>query len=242
MKSENLSKYYAPVAAVGFAVFAVNFIVNSIGMFTYSLMYGGSPQYIFLAIVTCIAYIGMTVTVFIKNKKAVLAFSVVNALITMGMVKFAGNLYIGYFLSYAILSAIIVLNMKGNDVVKKIWFIPGVARFIFDIFYWIFYSYFSYIEETWTSILLNIIISAAFIFAGLWLKEDFATAEKETVNLGKLNGNSTVNTVFAPVHQANTAMPNIGDADRLMKLKSLLDSGIITKEEFDEKKKQILGL
>ena len=31
-------------------------------------------------------------------------------------------------------------------------------------------------------------------------------------------------------------------ADELKKFKDLLDSGIITQEEFDEKKKQLLGL
>jgi predicted Zn-dependent peptidase len=32
------------------------------------------------------------------------------------------------------------------------------------------------------------------------------------------------------------------NADELKKFKELLDSGIITQEEFDEKKKQLLGL
>ena len=31
-------------------------------------------------------------------------------------------------------------------------------------------------------------------------------------------------------------------ADEILKFKQLLDSGIITKEEFDDKKKQLLGL
>lgn len=35
---------------------------------------------------------------------------------------------------------------------------------------------------------------------------------------------------------------NVSDADELQKFKELLDSGIITQEEFDAKKKQLLGL
>ena len=35
---------------------------------------------------------------------------------------------------------------------------------------------------------------------------------------------------------------NIGNADELKKYKELLDSGVITQEEFDAKKKQLLGL
>jgi len=41
---------------------------------------------------------------------------------------------------------------------------------------------------------------------------------------------------------ANQNGTNISDADELLKFKGLLDSGIITQEEFDAKKKQILGL
>ena len=38
------------------------------------------------------------------------------------------------------------------------------------------------------------------------------------------------------------AAPKSDEADQLKKYKDLLDSGIITQEEFDAKKKQLLGL
>lgn len=41
---------------------------------------------------------------------------------------------------------------------------------------------------------------------------------------------------------ASTSAPTISAADELKKFKELLDSGIITQEEFDAKKKQLLGL
>ena len=41
---------------------------------------------------------------------------------------------------------------------------------------------------------------------------------------------------------APAAAPVVGTADELLKYKQLLDSGVITQEEFDAKKKQILGL
>ena len=42
---------------------------------------------------------------------------------------------------------------------------------------------------------------------------------------------------------ANTAQPSaISSADEILKYKNLLDSGIISQEEFDAKKKQLLGL
>lgn len=45
------------------------------------------------------------------------------------------------------------------------------------------------------------------------------------------------------VSSAQTSVAKIGsDADRLKVLKELLDAGALTQEEFEEKKKQILGL
>lgn len=39
-----------------------------------------------------------------------------------------------------------------------------------------------------------------------------------------------------------TIVQNTSDADELKKYKDLLDNGVITQEEFDAKKKQLLGL
>ncbi len=41
---------------------------------------------------------------------------------------------------------------------------------------------------------------------------------------------------------ANTPQTAVSQADELKKFKDLLDNGIITQEEFDQKKKQLLGL
>ena len=40
----------------------------------------------------------------------------------------------------------------------------------------------------------------------------------------------------------DTKQTNISQADELKKFKELLDNGVITQEEFDAKKKQLLGL
>ena len=41
---------------------------------------------------------------------------------------------------------------------------------------------------------------------------------------------------------AQTAAPAVSNADELKKYKELLDSGVISPEEFDAKKKQLLGI
>ena len=43
-------------------------------------------------------------------------------------------------------------------------------------------------------------------------------------------------------HITSTSAPTISAADELKKFKELLDMGVITQEEFDAKKKQLLGL
>ena len=45
-----------------------------------------------------------------------------------------------------------------------------------------------------------------------------------------------------PKNGANITVPTASNADELKKYKELLDSGVITQEEFDAKKKQLLGL
>jgi len=56
---------------------------------------------------------------------------------------------------------------------------------------------------------------------------------------------STLTQMLAAHQQSETAAaaaPQLSSADELVKFKSLLDSGVITQEEFDAKKKQLLGL
>ena len=45
-----------------------------------------------------------------------------------------------------------------------------------------------------------------------------------------------------PTAENTTVVQNSDEADKLKKYKDLLDSGVITQEEFDAKKKQLLGL
>ena len=49
------------------------------------------------------------------------------------------------------------------------------------------------------------------------------------------------NAPVQPVPSPRKAPP-VGAADEIGKFKALLDSGVITQEEFDQKKKQLLGL
>lgn len=65
--------------------------------------------------------------------------------------------------------------------------------------------------------------------------EMFADSAKEATPMQ----NSTPTVTSAPTQ---TSVQTVSSADELRKFKYLLDAGIITQEEFDAKKKQLLGL
>lgn len=64
--------------------------------------------------------------------------------------------------------------------------------------------------------------------------------------IANINMSNEVDTTEPPeIHQqekSSDSMPNISAADEILKFKSLLDSGIITEEEFEAKKRQLLDL
>ncbi len=224
-------KIYCTLAAISFGIFAV-WGIYLLAVSYYYDIYDSSIYFDdILALISWIGFGVMAVTVFIKNKKAVAVSSIVTAIIKLIQISQGETLFnITIFISISLIAAMCILNLKGNKIVKNIWFVPGVIYFVSNIYNFLKDGSFEGIEIL-IVVLVCIVWSCGFILTGLWLKEDVSTEDKETVNA-----------VFANAYQANTGMPNIGDADRLMKLKDLLDSEIITQEEFDEKKKEILEL
>lgn len=69
-------------------------------------------------------------------------------------------------------------------------------------------------------------------------KPNIIKEAKETVDFL----NKKIREAKTGAHTAQTVIQQNSAADELKKFKELLDSGIITQEEFDAKKKQLLGL
>ena len=140
------------------------------------------------------------------------------------------------FVAYASVVALLVFALKKNDVVQKVWFIAGAAMLWGRLIGWIDYGYFSYISESWKSILFSLIEIGGLTLLGLWIKEhDFVSAKAEPTN---------EYSTFDPqaVYSSPLSTSAIGGADKLKMYKELLESGTITQEEFDAKKRQILKL
>lgn len=231
-KSEN-GKKYALIAAICYAAIAIYSIINRI---TYV---NKNPEYASITVVnilTWVIFIGFAVVLFMKNKKALLAVAGANTVLDIYFLIRNFSLFNLFdFLAYAALIIIIILALKSNISATKIWFLAAVLLFVGSLIMWIKYGYFSYLSAAWKSMLVTIIECVALMFSGMWIKDDLSPAETT-----QTNEYATFNPQAIGGTQAKTDA--IGGADKLKMYKELLDSGTITQEEFDQKKKQILGL
>lgn len=127
--------------------------------------------------------------------------------------------------AYIFIVIIVVFSQSNTELAKKMFFIPAILLFA-DVAYGLFRAF---VDSKQTFATLNklfygseLFIVIAFFFIGLWTvtyiePKKLNSSEKSLVNKSS-------------------------DADRLLKLKELLDSGAITQAEYESKKKQILKL
>lgn len=220
------------IAAICYAVYAIYNIINGI-------IFVSNSEYATITVFNILFWIGMlgmAVALFVKNQKIVIAAAGVNALLGAYYIVTYFSLWnLCDFLAYASVVVFVILTLKGNDVVKKIWFVPAAVLFLGCVIGWITGGYFEVLLAAWKSMLVSIVEIVALLFAGMWVKEIVAPAEASPVN---------EYATFNPQTYSNQTASNdvIGGADKLKMYKELLDSGTITQEEFDAKKKQILGL
>ena len=222
-------KKYALIAAICYAVYAIYNIIDGI-------IYVSNYEYATITVFNILFWIGMlgmAVALFVKNQKIVIAAAGVNALLGAYYIVTYFSLWnLCDFLAYASVVVFVILTLKGNDVVKKIWFVPAAVLLLGCVIDWIEFLSATWI---WKSMLVSIVEIVALLFAGMWVKEIVAPAEASSVNEYATFNPQSVNSTPA-------SSSAIGGADKLKMYKDLLDSGTITQEEFDAKKKEILGL
>lgn len=232
MTKTESGKKYALIAAICYAVYA---IYNIIDVIIYVSNYEYATITVF-KILFWIRMLGMAVALFVKNQKIVIAAAGVNALLGAYYIVTYFSLWnLCDFLAYASVVVFVILTLKGNDVVKKIWFVPAAVLLLGCVIGWITGGYFEFLSAAWKSMLVSIVEIVALLFVGMWIKEDATPAEAAPVNeYATFNPQS--------VYSTTAVSSTIGGADKLKMYKDLLDSGTITQEEFDAKKKEILGL
>ena len=232
MTKTESGKKYALIAAICYAVYAIYNIINRI-------IYVSNSEYATITVFNILFWIGMlgmAVALFVKNQKIVIAAAGVNALLGAYYIVTYFSLWnLCDFLAYASVVVFVVLTLKGNDVVKKIWFIPAAVLLLGCVIGWTTGGSFEFLSAAWKSLLVSIVEIVALLFAGMWVKEIVAPAEASPVNEYATFNPQSINSTPA-------SSSAIGGADKLKMYKDLLESGTITPEEFDAKKKQILGL
>ena len=232
MTNTENGKKYSIIAAICFAVLAVYYVISDI------VYYSGNEysSLSFLDILGWAIAIGFAVTLFLKNKFAVTIVSGIYALLHVYYIVSYFSLYnLLDLLAIVAVVVILVLSLKNNQITKKIWFIGAALLFAGTLILWIQGRYFAFISAAWKVMLSALVEIVAFLFVGLWVKESITTGQTAPVN---------EYATFNPQIYSNPTASNdaIGGADKLKMYKELLDSGTITQEEFDAKKKQILGL
>lgn len=146
------------------------------------------------------------------------------------------------FLADASVAALILINTapflsEKANLTKKLWFVPCTLALLNQIISIIIASTkgnFSYQVGLFILIFISI---CPYIFIGLWLKD--ICEPKETETESEIMKYASFDSQNVVLNRDNS--DEIGGAEKIELYKELLDSGAITQEEFDEKKKQILG-
>ncbi len=210
------SRTYALVSAACYAILGLYYIVNAIAAYREYESAAVMLPFAFLLLL-CLA---LAAALLLRRRPAVLAaaaamalFGLYSLVISFGLPTLCG------FLAYVALAALAALSQKENETVKKLWFLPGALLLMGNLFGWVLGGYFSMLAYAWRGMLFSLVEVGALTAAGWWIVAPDGEEAKEP---------SAPRTV-------------IGTADQLKACKELLDAGVITQEEFEAKKREILG-
>ena len=234
------SRLYAYLAAVCYIVSAIYQIVVSVIQpiqddVRLSFIYDIVP------IIICIVFV---VALLLRNEKALLAAMALHVLYNLyGLIDYFYITSIIYLIASILLLAIAFSALKEKYNLPRFWYLPAILyaiSFIIVIFkdcqyYMDEYSCSTlgevfkdgFIEFEWI-LMWGIIPAVSYALVGFWLKvADHSPISKPV--------NAVPAVSLSHPSQAETI-------ERLKEYKSLLDCGAITEEEFQEKKRNLLGM
>lgn len=120
-------------------------------------------------------------------------------------------------IGYAFLAVLITLSVKKKQAVRALWFVPAICLLASSLIYYLHWWYIDFSSlYDWCEVLSGALKIASIFFVGLWLRSTVPAKSKKEAAI-------------------------IGGADKLKLYKNLLDSGIISEEEFAAKKQEILN-
>lgn len=234
------SRLYAYLAAVCYIVSAIYCIVVNIIESTDS---DGLNFNTIVYIIICIIF---SVALLLRNEKillAIMAFNVLYILYCLIDFFYIGNLF--DFAASVLLLVVALAILMDKSGLQRFWYLPAIL------------SLFSYIAGILrTCHLLMKVYPSVYPSVGAVLKSDFISFERvllygivpavayALVGLWlKVADHSPTSNPVKAAPAASPSHPSQAETiERLKEYKSLLDCGAITEEEFQEKKKNLLGL
>lgn len=221
MTESKNGKMYALIAAICYTILAVFSIIVRV----ISVIISDLDVITIFDITWWIIFIAYAAALFLKNNRVIVFASAVNILYNIYfLIRNFNSLNFFMLIAAVGFAAVAVLSEINNPISKYLWFLPGAFTLLGKLIRRILYLNFSYF-----ALALDLIEVVALVFAGMWLSSRVTAAMNKPADSNKASS-----VVFSP--------DLIGGADKIKQLKELLDSDIITQEEFDEKKRQILGL
>lgn len=237
MQESKNGKLFALIGAICFTAYVAYSVIN--GFYVASIF--EDYPITWERVVWWAVYIVLAVLLYLKKKN--IALLIPSALsVIMGvyyLTEYVSFYNFMYFIMNVLLFILLLINvipsMKNSvGVTRVLCFIPAVLYFAITLYEWIRWEYFRNILGLWIHMLFMLVEGVGYLFLGLWLKATMPVPEM----IVEKNPYAT----FNPQVTVSQAQQHIGGADKLKMYKDLLDSGVITQEEFDAKKKQILGL
>ena len=172
LRKADQAKKYALAAAICFAIYTVYKVIEESG---YISSY--STLAILVTIVEIIGYAGLTAAALIRNRKLALiaagACFCVKAYLFISYLSAAFGLLL---LAYAALAVIILLSIKGQRL-RYFWYIPCLLLLVRWLYITKSFSFDMGVllsADNRLGYLALFVEMAAFLFAGLWLKEESA--------------------------------------------------------------------
>ncbi len=241
--TEDNNRKHAIIAAVCFVVHAIHSCVDSIQL---------ASEYEFMSItVFDIAFwvilIGFAGALFWgKRNWAFVIVAGANILLSAYyIIRYVSLDNVLEFLAAGTLALVVFITcvpaMVGKEnIAKKIWFVPAVLLLLNYLTYWFKcwfkWEYFSSLSTSWRSIIMGFVYITAYLFTGMWLAKSPMAFSKLVIQKNKYE---TFKPETIGVFVQNT---QVSGADKLKIYKDLLDTGVIDQDEFDQKKKEVLGL
>ncbi len=212
MEKIDTTRIFSIIAAVFYGLIALSFTIIAIRSH-------GDVSFVFITYF--IEVICFTIAFFIRNGKFVIILSCIHILRLLYFF-IHGTIFnkipdweeLCACIAYIALLCLSFFVLKKKTIVGKIWFVPGVV-YVIGLIIGLF-SVYGYPYYNYFEML-------ALFAAGLWLKEEVSP--------------------FKFLDKSSSVKQNLlGGADQLKSYKDLLDSGIITQEEFETKKKQLMNV